>query len=336
MYDGDGEWVWTEEEELASQSFGQLMDAWTDAASRVRANAQTMSDDEYKQAVLTFVNQVERILGAFAQEGRGSAAILELGLLDLIVNMTSNLVPQSMDMRAFLQSSSEVAAILSDFFARSLNNIASNSNPVGVQMQRRFPQLIDALSTGRQSAILLSEEMGQQQLGHLLERANEVADTLEQTAGDKASEALWHHFDQYASAEKGRADALQFIGVVLVAAGVVSAAFVLKMAGPSLEWSAELARVFLTLPIFGLSAYVFRESGQHRVAARLAQETSVRLKTFKLFSEDLPTEARHELRADFGRQIFSQSPLVLSDVGSSESAAITAAIGTVATLLARK
>jgi hypothetical protein len=75
-------------------------------------------------------------------------------------------------------------------------------------------------------------------------------------------------------------------------------------------WSAELAKLALTLPLFAVSVYLGRLSSHYRDAARWAKSASIQLNTIDAFIQGVENpEARDEMRLQLGRRIFGDPGL---------------------------
>lgn len=326
----NGQIEWDDDELRSVKDLYHLDDRFKGALQRLRTQAALIDEEDYRLRVLDFVTRLDQNLGHVTSQFSGAAPILELGLIDMI---TARLESQSLDKmpkERFLSSARRVAQMLTDFYSRSLVRLSNGD--IGTHIGRQFPTVLDALSDGRRQAMQLTDDLNSASLSLSVQRAEEVTDILEEAAGDQATSDLWHHFDTYADTEGQRADVRQLLGAATIAVGISSATYIIYRAGANLDWASELAKLLLSLPVFGLAAYLFREAGQHRHTERSARETAVRLKTFKLFSEDLPSDQRQSLRLDFGRQVFTQAPVQIPSDNSTQEAtallgALTAALG---------
>lgn len=77
-----------------------------------------------------------------------------------------------------------------------------------------------------------------------------------------------------------------------------------------ITWSAELAKLALTLPLLAVSVYVGRLSSHYRDAARWAKSASIQLNTIDAFIQGIENnEARDEMRLQLGRRVFGDPGL---------------------------
>lgn len=139
----------------------------------------------------------------------------------------------------------------------------------------------------------------------VLRRASESQEALEEVTADIAESTLSQDFARYAEAEV-RSSNFWTAGSIATTVGTATVGYLMLSASdtptPDL---ADAARALVTVPFFGLALYFARIANQHRQEAKWFKGRSVQLRTLKAYSDSLEANTRDQLRADFGRLVFS-------------------------------
>ncbi|WP_125787302.1 hypothetical protein [Amycolatopsis sp. WAC 01375] len=135
------------------------------------------------------------------------------------------------------------------------------------------------------------------------EKVEQVLDASRKAAGQVAENSLSLHFKKVTDRERTIANKFRWIAVGLLAlTGVAN--FYLTKVSPGVT-AAIFDRLLFSVPALLLAAYFARESSKHRHVSHDAEQVEVRLLTIDAYVASLEQEAQDELRAEFGKQIFS-------------------------------
>lgn len=145
----------------------------------------------------------------------------------------------------------------------------------------------------------------------------EISDSLEKAqtaAGVTGALTLASYFGGYATEEKKTADRFRFativgIGIAIIVA-IVFAAIEIARPAPrtDADWVLFASHVTIVLGIGALTAYLGRQSGQHRRMYNWARSMEVQLKSFPAFIEPLEDEVQADLYRVFARRVLAAPP----------------------------
>lgn len=157
----------------------------------------------------------------------------------------------------------------------------------------------EAASAG---SALITDEVG---------KAEKGTAAIEDAAGRAGNASLAYHFQKYRDDENRLARSYQLAFLTLFAlTSLVTGYFALRAFAADLSLRSEVSRLAISIPAFAMSYFFARRSGEHRSAARQAQEIAVRLQTMEAFTASgLTDDGREEIRRRFGTELFSVSHL---------------------------
>lgn len=136
-------------------------------------------------------------------------------------------------------------------------------------------------------------------------QAKEYAEAARQAAGEAGENALISYFETHAKAAGWKATILAACSVAALIFAMAIGWLVVKDAH-ELSTGIILGRLSLTLPLFGVAAYLGRLGGHFRDSARWAGTAKVQLQSISAFVatiDDVPS--RDEVRKILGRRVFS-------------------------------
>lgn len=151
------------------------------------------------------------------------------------------------------------------------------------------------------------------------ERTQDIATKASKAAGITGETVMSQHYESLANNESETARRFRFWTIVSsVFGGVTAAVFVL---GPTFGWAAVniepgdwvhlVQRAIVTAAVFAFSAYLARQSHQHRTMANWAGSLAVQLKTFEAFLAPITSEdVRDRLRTSFAERVFGEHPVL--------------------------
>lgn len=161
------------------------------------------------------------------------------------------------------------------------------------------------------------------------ERTQDIATTASKAAGITGETLMYQHYDSLANIESKTARRFRFWTIVSsVFGGVTAAVFVL---GPTLGWAAVniepgdwvhlVQRAIVTAAVFAFSAYLARQSHQHRTMANWAGSLAVQLRTFEAFLAPITSEdVRDRLRTSFAARVFGEHPVLKGEPSGTATA----------------
>jgi hypothetical protein len=134
--------------------------------------------------------------------------------------------------------------------------------------------------------------------------AEAARDAAQQAAGQTADATLSGSFAGDAKKDGLVAGALS-AGSIVSLFGSFVVGFRIIGDAQTIEWSTEIAKLALTLPLFAVSAYLGRLSTHYREAGRWAKTASVQLKTVDAFAQGFAdVTKRDEIRFALGTRIY--------------------------------
>lgn len=134
--------------------------------------------------------------------------------------------------------------------------------------------------------------------------AEAARDAAQQAAGQTADATLSGSFAGDAKKDGLVAGALSTGSIVSLFVSFVVGFRIIGDA-QTIEWSTEIAKLALTLPLFAVSAYLGRLSTHYREAGRWAKTASVQLKTVDAYTQGFADVAkRDEIKLALGTRIF--------------------------------
>jgi hypothetical protein len=138
-------------------------------------------------------------------------------------------------------------------------------------------------------------------------RAETAAAAAAESAGETAEHSLASEFESLGNREVAAANWFRKFTIGLFVATIGFTAYVAygHTDRPAVEVGQKLA---LGIPALLLAGYLGRESGQHRRTARWASVLVAQLKSIRAYGVELPEASRAELKLDFGRRVFLESP----------------------------
>lgn len=150
-------------------------------------------------------------------------------------------------------------------------------------------------------------------------RTQDLATKASKAAGITGETVMSEHYESLANNESETARRFRFWTIVSsVFGGVTAAVFVL---GPTFGWAAVniepgdwvhlVQRAIVTAAVFAFSAYLARQSHQHRTMANWARSLAVQLKTFEAFLAPITSDdVRDRLRTSFAARVFGEHPVL--------------------------
>jgi hypothetical protein len=177
------------------------------------------------------------------------------------------------------------------------------------EMQRRLKELDGHLRARAADVSFRSGEEAQRRLTQTVLRAEQSTSHLEEATGKEAVDSLASHFEAYELDESTKAAKNERIYLALLAVGSLLAVFVYVQFIGDNFFSAEAAKLGLVLPVYFVAGYFARLSGQHRATAHRAKEIAVRLRTLNAYLDASDESVGKQIRADFGRELFSVAHL---------------------------
>lgn len=305
--DGNGESIVGDEmlsdgQKSRLEKFDDVLWKLDDIATWLAGEESGGAEESGLQRLLGAVNRLRSMVRFTAKEGENiSFDPLTVATLTTTV---ANLINQNAWSSTYtLEIASEIETHIKDQIRRYLDELEKQESrllhtPFGLslrQVEREATMAIDGIRLERH---FLSQR----------ERLDAIVDDAQQAAGTVADSELATAFNTYEKAEAKTANYFRrgALGVLL---GVLALSVYSSIKLPT-NLGSSLAHLGIALSGLAAFAYLARESSQHRNSARWAAIMAVQLKTIGAFSSDMSTEQREELRAYFGRRVFSELPAV--------------------------
>lgn len=162
-------------------------------------------------------------------------------------------------------------------------------------------------------------------------KASEAATSASKAAGTAGENVMASYFENFAGQEWESATRFRLWTIVLLTlGGLLAAVFLLLPAFGATALAIDAGdyvhlaqRVVVTAAVFAISAYLARQSHQHRTLANWAKALSVQLKTFDAFMAPVDSaEAKEALRAQFAARVFGEPPVLRGDSSSGDSSPV--------------
>lgn len=135
-------------------------------------------------------------------------------------------------------------------------------------------------------------------------RVDDKAEAVSELITPVADSTLSADFQKHASVENSKA--VQWTGASIGTTLLTAALGATLVIGERPDQVAQqFAELTVTVPLFGLSLYMGRLAAHHRREASWFAARATQLRTLKAFTEALSDTSRNDLRADFGRLVFS-------------------------------
>jgi hypothetical protein len=132
----------------------------------------------------------------------------------------------------------------------------------------------------------------------------EAAGHAREAAGLVGTGELAKHFTAYSTRERQTADRLRVasVAIAVIVSGLAALSYFLGAVPLSLPQ--ELSKAAIGLPLVALALYLGRESSRHRHHASEAASIQIRLQTVRAYTDEMPSSAKNDIRAELGRRIF--------------------------------
>lgn len=199
----------------------------------------------------------------------------------------------------------------SDEIAYHFDQVTSELPPLEREQAEYFTSRARGLS--QQASILQDQESLRSEAVKLSEELRDSAAKARDAAGIVGASSLATHFRTYANREAKSADsfrsaALVGFGTALVFAllfgnGADGLLFTFKS-----EWGALAFKAAGAIGIGSISAYLARQSGQHRRLANWARSMEVQLQSFPALIDPLGYEEQAEMYALLARRVLTAPP----------------------------
>ncbi|WP_214885278.1 hypothetical protein [Rhodococcus erythropolis] len=148
-------------------------------------------------------------------------------------------------------------------------------------------------------------------------KAKEYAEAARQAAGEAGENALISYFETHAKVAGWKATILAACSVAALIVAMAIGWLVVKDAH-ELSTGIILGRLSLTLPLFGVAAYLGRLGGHFRDSARWAGTAKVQLQSISAFVATIDdVSSRDEVRKILGRRVFSSPDF--GNIGSNDA-----------------
>lgn len=156
------------------------------------------------------------------------------------------------------------------------------------------------------------------------DRVEQVAKSVEQTAGKIGSDSLAAYFAELAKVEERSARNWSSIAIAsLVAMTTIAVVVLVVGAQNDNDWTEQLLHLALTLPIAALAAYASTVASRHRHQSWWARTTAAQLHTIGTYVEPLSESGRARVLEQVGLRVFAQ-PAFNTTAQEAETASITA------------
>ncbi|MFJ4168527.1 hypothetical protein ACIPY3_03345 [Paenarthrobacter sp. NPDC089714] len=273
-------------------------------------------------------------------------------LLETLNDKRRNLREMMLNVAAYSFLGTAADELATDLRQAGLMNADRNYlGPIGAQdnsqvLQRAFNDytLEEAERKRREEAIArdaLNEIRANAEEGkQALAEGKQALDALKQSAGEYGDLQLEKYFRGLADSQTTTANAFRGWTITLIVLGALCALLFLLAPSDWFSAATDLDRVvrmvqkgIFVAGVFGLAAYLGRQSQHHRSQAHWADSLAVQLRTFDAFLAPVVNpEVRDDLRKTFGARAFGEHPAMKGEP-QTESSTFEAAASLLAKIL---
>lgn len=239
---------------------------------------------------------------------------------DRIRDMLSRMPPGDESGSNWRRYAREIAEICSEQLRDALKgplriprNAQLNSRAVALSSEVDTKLALDAAQRARESIDEAVEE-AKAHVGQAVEEATSSATHVKEIAGTAAQGDLALKFQGLADKETTTANiARGAVITILIATFALLGWLLFLEPNGDISWTDLTRRIALPIPGLILAVYLSKEASRHRSVADWARALEVQLRTINAYTDPLEPADRQDIRAFFGRRVFSSPELRTDD-----------------------